>query len=127
MIETFPLIDDTPFPTLYWLTCARANHEIGRLESGGWMELLNERLNSDEAFADAFSRAQHDYIARRDGLHPLGSRAGGVGGGPLHRIKCLHAHYAHHVVCRCNPVGEWIDEHAGVLVGPPPCVSPPGP
>lgn len=86
------------------------------------MREVNERLRTDADFAEAFRRAQEDYVRRRDALHPL-EGAGGVGGGPLDRVKCLHAHYAHHIVCRCNPVGAWVEEQTGSLLTPPPCVE----
>lgn len=85
------------------------------------MAELNERLGGDPEFAAAFADAQRDYIARRDALHRLDD--GGVGGGPLDRIKCLHAHYAHHAACGCNPVGEAVEERTGPLLRPPPCVD----
>lgn len=86
------------------------------------MEDLNQRLRSDPDFARAFEAAQRDYVARREALHRL-EGAGGVGGGPSDRIKCLHAHYAHHLVCGCNPVGEWVTERIGDVLRPPPCVQ----
>ena len=120
MIETFPIVDGEPFPTLYWLTCVRACAAIGRLESSGVMRDLTARLREDTAFAEAFASAQSDYVARRDALARL-EGAGGVGGGPPDRIKCLHAHYAHHLVCGCNPVGAWVHEQLGDVLRPPPC------
>lgn len=123
MLETYPVVDGEPFPTLYWLTCRRAIAAVGRLESAGRMRELNERLASDAAFAEALAAAQADYLARRDALAVLGPDAGGVGGGPADRIKCLHAHYAHHLVCGCNPVGAWVAEQIGDVHRPPPCVA----
>lgn len=86
------------------------------------MDELNARLTTDPAFADAFDAAQRDYIARRDALHRLDG-AGGVGGGPLDRIKCLHAHFAHHAVCGCNPVGAWVVDEIGDPLHPPSCIE----
>lgn len=116
------MVDGQPFPTLYWLTCRRAIQAIGRLEATGRMSELNDRLRTDTGFAAAFAAAQRDYIARRDSLHRL-DESGGVGGGPLERIKCLHAHYAHHLVCGCNPVGAWVDEQIGHPLHAPPCIT----
>ncbi len=122
VIETHPVIDGEPFPTLYWLTCTRAISAIGSLEAAGVMRDLTAQLAEDPAFAAEFARAELDYVARRDALFPLGS-AGGIGGGPSDRVKCLHAHYAHHLVCDCNPVGAWVTEQIGEVHRPPPCVS----
>lgn len=121
VIETFPLVDGRPFPTTYWLTCPRATRAIGALEAAGCMSDLTERLRTDDAFAAAFAEAGRDYVARRDALHRL-EGAGGVGGGPSDRVKCLHAHYAHHLVCGCNPIGEWVAGQIGDMLRPPRCV-----
>lgn len=109
-----------PFPTLYWLTCNRAIAAVGTLEAGGRMREVNERLATDEDFAAAFAAANADYVARRDALHVIGG-AGGVGGGPTDRVKCLHAHLAHHFACGGNPVGEWVVEQIGDVLHEPPC------
>jgi hypothetical protein len=120
VIETFPFVDGEPFPTLYWLSCLRACRAIGRLEAAGTMQELTERLRNEPDFAAAFDAAQRDYVQRRDALAPL-EGAGGVGGGPSDRVKCLHAHYAHHLVCGCNPVGAWVVERIGDVLAPPAC------
>jgi hypothetical protein len=122
VIETYPIVDGKPFPTLFWLTCTRASKAIGGLEAAGALRGLTERLGEDAVFAEAFAAAETDYVARRDALYPLDD-AGGIGGGPSDRVKCLHANYAHHLVCRCNPVGEWVVERIGDPHHPPPCVS----
>lgn len=122
MIETHPLVDGEPFPTLFWLTCVRASQAVGRLEAAGTMRQLTERLRTDDEFRSAFVRATEDYVARRDAHHRLAD-AGGIGGGPTDRVKCLHAQLAHHLVCLCNPVGEWVAGEVGEVFRPPPCVG----
>jgi hypothetical protein len=115
------MVDGTPFPTLYWLTCVRASKAIGGLEAGGEMNGLNERLANDEGFRAAFEAANAEYVTRRDAIHRL-EGAGAVGGGPVDRVKCLHAHLAHDLVCDCNPVGAWVRERIGDVFREPPCV-----
>lgn len=122
MIETHPLVDTEPFPTLFWLTCVRASQAVGRLEAAGKMRELTDRLRIDEGFRSAFARATEDYVARRDAHHRLAD-AGGIGGGPTDRVKCLHAQLAHHLVCGCNPVGEWVTSEIGDVFCLPPCVG----
>jgi hypothetical protein len=122
VIETYPIVDGTPFPTLYWLTCVRASKAIGGLEAAGWLKRLSARLLEDEAFGAAYAAADADYVSRRDALYPLDD-AGGIGGGPADRVKCLHANYAHHLVCGCNPVGAWTAQQIGNVHRAPPCVS----
>jgi uncharacterized protein len=120
VIETHPLVDGEPFPTLYWLTCRRAVAAAGRLEAEGRMREVNDRLRSDDDLREAFDAANADYVARRDALHRL-EGAGAVGGGPSDRVKCLHAHLAHELACGGNPVGRWVLEQIGDVLHPPPC------
>ena len=48
VVETAPRLDDgTPFPTLYYLTCPRASAAVSRLESGGVMREMQQRLATD--------------------------------------------------------------------------------
>lgn len=123
VLETYPLLDGVPFPTTYWLTCTRAAARIAELESAGAISEVNERLAEDPEFAAELVRAQADHRGRRDGLHTL-LEGGGIGGGRADRVKCLHAHFAHHAVCGCNPIGAWVEARTGPLLHAPPCVDP---
>jgi len=94
VVETSPrLADGTPFPTLYYLTCPRAAKEVSRLESGGMMREMTERLAREPELAAAYARANEDYLRRRDALGrlPGDPTAGGMPG----RVKCLHVLVAH--------------------------------
>lgn len=119
VIQTFPEVDGNPFPNLYWLTCKRLVVFCSQLESTQAMVDLNERLASDPPFAEAYRAANEDYQRERDAIAP--GAAGGVGGGPSDRVKCLHAHLAHYLAGRPNPVGEWVAAQQPPVVGP--CVS----
>ena len=45
VVQTAPrLADGTPFPTLFYLTCPRATAAVSRLESGGLMHEMGQRL-----------------------------------------------------------------------------------
>src|SRR5260221_11244537 len=47
VVETAPrLPDGTPFPTLYYLTCPRAVAAVSRLEAGGAMRGMTQRLGA---------------------------------------------------------------------------------
>jgi hypothetical protein len=107
VIETSPrLADGTPFPTLYYLTCPRAAKEVSRLEAGGVMREMTERLTSDDDLAAAYRAAHEDYLRRRDALDvlPGGISAGGMPG----RVKCLHVLVAHSLAVGpgVNPLGD---------------------
>jgi hypothetical protein len=127
VVETSPRLEDgTPFPTLYYLTCPRAAKEISRLEAGGVMREMTDRLKADDELAAGYRRAHEDYLRRRDALDvlPGGVSAGGMPG----RVKCLHVLVAHSLAVGpgVNPLG---DEALAML---PPwwargrCVAPPG-
>jgi hypothetical protein len=124
VVETSPrLADGTPFPTLYYLTCPRAAKEISRLEAGGVMREMTDRLGQDDGLAASYAAAHDDYLRRRDLLDELPSRvsAGGMPG----RVKCLHALVAHSLAVGLgvNPLG---DEALAMLPDwsePGPCVS----
>jgi hypothetical protein len=96
VVSTAPrLPDGTPFPTLYYLTCPRANAAIGRLEAGGTMREMERRLAEDPDLAASYRAAHADYLRRRDRLGSVESIAGISAGGMPSRVKCLHVLAAH--------------------------------
>ncbi|THV42010.1 DUF501 domain-containing protein [Glycomyces buryatensis] len=96
VIETEPrLPDGSPFPTTYYLTCPKAASAIGRLEGGGVMKDMNERLATDEDLAAQHRRSHDDYLARRAKLGDVPEIAGVSAGGMPDRVKCLHALVGH--------------------------------
>src|SRR5690625_2561896 len=113
VVRTAPRLEDgTPFPTLYYLTCPRAASAIGRLEAGGLMRRMQDRLADDPDLRAAYERAHRDYLAerteqtRRDGTAPLPEGMQSAGGMP-ERVKCLHALVAHELARPgTNPLGR---------------------
>lgn len=121
VIQTDPRLDDgTPFPTTWWLTCSRLSARIGSLESGGWMAGFNRRLAEEDGLRKALAMSTEGYIRYRDALGLLGPTAH-PGGGPQ-RVKCLHAHIAHHLVTGDNPAGGGALEELGWVDPEKPCV-----
>jgi hypothetical protein len=109
VVETSPrLPDGTPFPTLYYLTCPRAAAAIGRLEAGGMMREMTERLRTDDELASAYRSAHESYLARRTELGAATEIAGVSAGGMPTRVKCLHALVAHALAAgpAVNPLGD---------------------
>ena len=106
VVETAPRLEDgTPFPTLYYLTCPRAASAVGRLEAGGLMATMTERLATDAGLAAAYRDAHEDYLERRDAIEPLPGNPGA--GGMPDRVKCLHVLVAHELaVPGANPLGR---------------------
>jgi uncharacterized protein len=121
VIWTEPRLEDgTPFPTSWWLTCPKLSSQVGRLESSGWMAEFNRRLLSDPQLHRALEQSTAEYIRLRDQLEHLGPRTH-PGGGP-DRVKCLHAHTAHHLVTGDNPAGAAVLAELGWVDPDEPCV-----
>lgn len=107
VVETLPrLIDGTPFPTLYYLTCPRARSAIGRLEASGLMREMTGRLAADADLAARYRAAHEDYLARRNAIESLGTDV--TAGGMPRRVKCLHVLVAHSLAAGpgVNPFGD---------------------
>jgi exopolyphosphatase / guanosine-5'-triphosphate,3'-diphosphate pyrophosphatase len=98
-----------PFPTLYWLTCPDAVRAVSRLEADGWIKRLDERAHRDPELGEALDRAHRSYAAERGRLVTGADRWGGVAGSRA-GLKCLHAHYAHHLAGGPDPAGAWVAE-----------------
>ncbi|MGQ0679637.1 MAG: DUF501 domain-containing protein [Actinomycetota bacterium] len=121
VIATDPRLEDgTPFPTMWWLTCARLSSAIGRLESVGWMASFNRRLADEPELREALARSTERYVAMRDRIDRLGPQ-GHPGGGPG-RVKCLHAHVAHQLMSADNPAGAGALAELGWSDPQAPCV-----
>jgi hypothetical protein len=132
VVETAPrLPDDTPFPTLYYLTCPRACAAVSRLEASGVMRQMSERLSAEPALQRAYLAAHEDYLARRAaaaraaGVDPLPPGSPSAGGMP-DRVKCLHALAAHELaVPGANVLGREAAAAAGPWWQAGPCVAVP--
>jgi hypothetical protein len=114
-----PVVDEKPFPTLYWLTCPFLCRAVSELEAEGWVGRLEQRLAAEAELRAALDRADGEYVAarrellsveeekelaRRGQLRELEAR--GIGGiADRTRLKCLHLHVAHALAGR-NPIGE---------------------
>lgn len=125
---------ETPFPTLYWLTCPDISRAISDLERRGYVGILEERINSTPEKKTQFLDC-HKYYAKdrwscltvqeKTFLEQDYSRRmldmlqfSGIAGAnyTVHAsVKCLHAHYAHYRSVQVkdgepgfNPVGYWV-------------------
>jgi uncharacterized protein len=122
VVESYPRFEDgSPFPTLYWLTCPLLVKRTSALESEGWMQDLNARLRDDARLRDRLATAIEEYRLARDAHEVLAPEPAPPGGGP-DRVKCLHAHVAHHLVSS-NPVGALVSAHVGFPDCRRPCVE----
>ena len=107
-----PKADKEIFPTLYYLVCRELIKEVFKLESGGLIEEIQHRVDSDKEFKARFLKAGKDYQNERSRLveandySPLLMETGIAGVRKLDKIKCLHAQLAHYLATGNNPVGE---------------------
>ncbi len=97
--------DGRPFPTLFWLTCPDAVKAVSRLEATGAIGRMNERWDTDPEWREAVERAHASYARERGRSEPAAREWAGVGGTRV-GVKCLHAHYAHHLAGGEDPVGR---------------------
>ena len=112
-VETTPrLVDGTPFPTLYYLTCPRAVALCSRLESAGVMKEMTARLAEDPELAARYRAAHADYLARRTAIGDVPEIDGVSAGGMPNRVKCLHVHLGHALGAGrgVNPFGDEVLE-----------------
>jgi hypothetical protein len=131
VVETAPrLPGGIPFPTLYYLTCPRATAAVSRLEAGGLMREMAQRLAADARLRQDYLAAHRDYLGRRDraasasGVPPLPAGTQSAGGMP-DRVKCLHALAAHELAAPgANPLGREALRAAGEWWQAGPCVAP---
>ncbi|MFG6177504.1 DUF501 domain-containing protein [Halomonas sp. THAF12] len=128
VLRMAPIVDEAPFPTLYWLSDERLKIELSRIEAAGVIKTLEARLKEDPDFLAAYHRSHEDYVAarwrymtpaQRDEVERRGYaevlRERGIGGiANWNQVRCLHTQYAHHL-CGDNIIGQWVDAEYGVI------------
>lgn len=127
VLRMAPIVDDAPFPTLYWLCCERLKVVLSRLEASGVIKELEARLQQEPEWLASYHQSHADYVrqrwefmsdAQRDAVEQRGytqlMRERGVGGiTNWDQVRCLHTQYAHHL-CGDNAIGRWLDAEYGV-------------
>ena len=122
VIRVASLVDDKPFPTLFWLVDPGLCLRIDRAEAAGLIRQFQQRIDADPALQDqlrqdnlAHIRLRQSYIdtATEARLQALGFgevlASKGIGGlGDFARVRCLHTWYAAHLVVP-NTVGAMLD------------------
>ena len=109
VLRTEPrLLDGTPFPTLYYVTCPRLTGAISTLETNGMMREMTGRLATDGALGSAYAAAHEDYLRRRGELGQVAEIEGISAGGMPTRVKCLHVLIGHSLAVGpgVNPLGD---------------------
>ncbi|MFL6071569.1 MAG: DUF501 domain-containing protein [Actinomycetes bacterium] len=124
VVMTAPrLPDNTPFPTLYYVTCPRITGAVSTLEAEGRMRAMQSRLEADPELRSRYEEAHRRYLAERDHIEVVPEIAGTSAGGMPDRVKCLHVLVGQAMAAGrgVNPFGdEAIDEleERGLVQGP---------
>ncbi|WOH19899.1 DUF501 domain-containing protein [Paenarthrobacter sp. GOM3] len=108
------LSNGTPFPTTFYLTHPVITSAVSRLEAGGLMNRMNDRLTADGELADFYRGAHEAYlqarneIADRSGTGAVPEIDGISAGGMPTRVKCLHVLVGHSLAAGpgVNPLGD---------------------
>ena len=123
VIRVASVVDEKPFPTLYWLVGAELCLRIDRLEAAGWIARLQDRVDASAALQQAMHsdharhRAERSRFLATDERKMLSDKGmlaaldeRGIGGiSEPTRIRCLHTWYAAHLVTP-NTIGRLVDE-----------------
>lgn len=123
VIRVASLVDDKPFPTLFWLVDEDLCYRIDKVEAVGLIAELQAQIDADPDLQSSMRRDHEKYMALRDSLIPESERLRiaklgfsvvftekGIGGiADFTRIRCLHTWYAAHLV-EPNTVGRLLDE-----------------
>ncbi len=115
-------VDFQALSNLIWLTCPYLNTEIHEIESHGYIDRIEDFIQSDRELETRMKNAHAHYYHLRKSLfrNYMGNISSlelndifnsGIGGiTEIDHIKCLHIHYAHYRLCDDNVAGL-ITEH----------------
>jgi len=123
VIRVASLVDDKPFPTLFWLVDPALCYRIDQLEAAGLIKQLQRRIDANPDLQRSMRDDHLAHIALRDRcmhpavrlrLHELDFGEAlvnkGIGGiADFTRIRCLHTWYGAHLVVP-NTVGGLLDD-----------------
>jgi hypothetical protein len=138
VIRVASLIDDKPFPTMFWLIDRDISYRIDVEEAGGLIQRLQARIDAAPELQRAMSSDHQAHIELRNSFLSTDTKMRlqelnfyevlqkrGIGGiADVTRIRCLHTWYASHLVVG-NTVGKLLEEHweAPAEFIPPRCTS----
>lgn len=115
VIRSYPLKNNRPFPTIFWLTCPLLIKNVSRLEEKGMIKYFEKKLQQEPEMKKSFLLAHETTKKLRKALlsekapywikKDLISR--GIGGTKNHlTVKCLHLQLANFLGGIDNPIGE---------------------
>jgi hypothetical protein len=123
VIRVSSLVDDKPFPTMFWLLDPGLCYRIDQLEAAGLIKHLQQSIDADSDLQCGMRDDHLAHIALRDRCMPPAVRLRlrdlgfsealtnkGIGGiADFTRIRCLHTWYGAHLVVP-NTVGGLLDD-----------------
>ena len=123
VIRVASLVDDKPFPTLFWLIDPALCYRIDQVEAAGLIMQLQQQVDSDPELQGSMRSDHLAHIALRASFmrpairHRLQAlnysqalQNKGIGGiADFTRIRCLHTWYGAHLVVP-NTIGTMLDQ-----------------
>ena len=129
VIRVSSVVDQKPFPTLFWLIDRTLCYQIDQLEASGLIKKLQEQVDTNISIRESMVRDHNAHIKLRNDYFTENERtylkitgyfdvlkARGIGGisNPT-RIRCLHSWYAAHMVVQ-NTIGQLLDQYLQTFV-----------
>lgn len=122
VLQVASLVDNKPFPTVFWLVDKKLCLAIDQLEASGLIQRWQQRIDANESLQQQLSQDHQKHIAmrwrltteaERQRIHDLNFTSlfeeRGIGGiQNFTRIRCLHTYYAAHLI-ESNLIGIWLD------------------
>lgn len=122
VLQMRSLVEDQPFPTLFWLSSKDLYQAIAEIETAGWVKQIEAEIEQDDELRAAFLANQQAYVDLRwqlmrdddrQRIEVLGFtdlfHTYGIGGiRQWDKVRCLHMQYAHHLADH-NVIGERMD------------------
>ena len=127
VLQMDALVDDKPFPTLFWLSSKDIYQAIAEIETAGTVKLLEKELAENEDLRAQHIADQQRYVdlrwstvtqAQQARIEQLGFSSlytqYGIGGiSQWDKIRCLHMQYAFHLAPG-STIGRILDERFGL-------------
>lgn len=128
VLQMRSLVDDQPFPTLYWLSSKDLYQAIAEIETSGEVKRIEQQLDTDDDLRAAHLADQQRYVdlrwqmmadSDRQRIAELGFTelfdSYGIGGiRHWDKVRCLHMQYAYHLAVGGTAIGSLLDQRYGV-------------
>lgn len=120
-IKVTPVVEEVPFPTIYWLVDPIVYKAISQIEATGFTKELQEMINASDELKAEVKSIHEAYRDERvalfkelklnlpDNMMPMINETGIGGLRDFHHLRCLHMFYAFHLVSP-HIIGKMIDE-----------------